>query len=52
VFGVGIGIAAPALLCLVPGVPLLGVGAAMLALVGLASEEDLFVRAGQALPIS
>lgn len=52
VFGVGIGVAAPAFLCLVPGVPLLGVAAAMLALVGLASEEDLFVRAGQALPIS
>jgi Fe-S-cluster-containing dehydrogenase component/Ni/Fe-hydrogenase subunit HybB-like protein len=50
--GFGLGIAAPVLLCLIPGVPLLAVGAALLALVGLASEEDLFVRAGQALPIS
>lgn len=52
VFGVVIGIVVPAFLCLVPGVPLLAAGAALLALVGLASEEDLFVRAGQALPIS
>jgi hypothetical protein len=46
------GVAAPLLLCLLPGLPLLAVGAALFAIMGVASEEDLLVRAGQALPIS
>jgi Fe-S-cluster-containing dehydrogenase component/Ni/Fe-hydrogenase subunit HybB-like protein len=51
-FGVLMGVAAPLLLCLLPGLPLLAVGAALFAIMGVASEEDLLVRAGQALPIS
>lgn len=49
--GVGLGIVLPMLLLFVPSLdvwPLAG----LLALVGLAVEEDLLVRAGQALPIS
>ena len=47
--GVGLGVALPAVLLIV-GAPLPLAGLA--ALVGLWIEEDVFVRAGQALPIS
>jgi Fe-S-cluster-containing dehydrogenase component/formate-dependent nitrite reductase membrane component NrfD len=47
--GVGLGVALPLALLFAGGpLPL----AALAALIGLAIEEDLFVRAGQALPIS
>ncbi|MEE9385125.1 MAG: 4Fe-4S dicluster domain-containing protein [Nannocystaceae bacterium] len=55
VWGVGLGILVP-MLCLAisdgAAAPVLGVVAGSCALVGLWIEEDLFVRAGQALPIS
>lgn len=51
-FGIGVGIVLPGLLLLIPGPPIWWVAAGALALVGLAVEEDLLVRAGQALPIS
>ncbi|MDP7034008.1 MAG: polysulfide reductase NrfD [Planctomycetota bacterium] len=53
-WGVGIllgGILPGVVLCL-SVTPLIGVVAGLAALVGLASEEDVLVRAGQALPIS
>jgi len=50
--GIGGGVVVPMVLAWVfPGGPILA-GCAVLALVGLWVEEDLFVRAGQALPIS
>ena len=49
--GVGAGVVLPALLVLFGPAALLPLAAA-LALVGLWVEEDLFVKAGQALPIS
>ena len=51
-FGVGVGIGLPVLLLLVPEMPWLWGLAAVAALIGLFVEEDIFVRAGQALPIS
>ncbi|MBL8900966.1 MAG: polysulfide reductase NrfD [Planctomycetes bacterium] len=49
--GVALGLVLPAVLWLVP-VPALWTLGALAALIGLYSEEDLLVRAGQALPIS
>jgi hypothetical protein len=48
---VALGVLVPLLAILVGGAILLP-GAAALALIGLWVEEDLLVRAGQALPIS
>ena len=50
--GIGVGIVLPVLLLLLPLPPALGLVAAVLALVGLYAEEDILVRAGQALSIS
>jgi Fe-S-cluster-containing dehydrogenase component/formate-dependent nitrite reductase membrane component NrfD len=50
--GVGAGIALPAILLLVPAMPWAWAAASLAALVGLFVEEDILVRAGQALPIS
>jgi len=54
VCGVALGIALPLALLLLPlpSTTLVASLAALAALVGLASEEDVLVRAGQALPIS
>lgn len=52
VLGVGLGIALPLVMLFFPESTLLWPLAGLLALVGLAVEEDLLVRAGQALPIS
>lgn len=52
VLGVGLGIVATILLLLQFMPPLLWAAGAALALVGLYVEEDILVRAGQALPIS
>ena len=46
-----LGVAVPVIL-LLPGVPAAWVVAAASALIGLFIEEDLLVKAGQALPIS
>ena len=46
------GVALPMVLLMFSGAPHLWVIAAVLALIGLYAEEDVFVRAGQALPIS
>jgi hypothetical protein len=51
-WGVGVGIAFPLLVLLVPGATTLHVAASAAMLVGLYVEEDVFVRAGQAQPIS
>jgi len=51
-FGVLLGILAPLLLLAIPGLEALAPLAAVLALYGLWVEEDVLVRAGQALPIS
>jgi Fe-S-cluster-containing dehydrogenase component/formate-dependent nitrite reductase membrane component NrfD len=51
IWGVGLGIAVPLVLLTVP-TPLGLAAAGLLALVGLFVEEDILVRAGQALPIS
>ena len=48
----GCGIALPWALLLVPSSPTASVAAAALALGGLWLWEDLWVRAGQALPLS
>jgi hypothetical protein len=50
--GVGVGIVIPAALLLITGAPVAWSLAGVAALVGLAVEEDVLVRAGQALPIS
>jgi formate-dependent nitrite reductase membrane component NrfD len=50
--GVLTGLVLPIVFLLVPGVPALPVLAGALALLGLWFEKDVFVRAGQALPIS
>jgi hypothetical protein len=50
--GVVAGAILPIALVLLPGVGGLAPLAALLALAGLWSEEDVLVRAGQALPIS
>lgn len=50
--GIGAGIVVPALLLLVPGAPAVWSVASLLVLAGLWAEEDAYVRAGQALPIS
>ena len=50
--GLGAGIAAPAVLLLISGSYVAGALAGLLALAGLFIEEDILVRAGQALPIS
>ena len=56
VVGLGMGVAGPLVLLVLGGVfggeAFLGPMAAMLALAGLYVEEDILVRAGQALPIS
>jgi Fe-S-cluster-containing dehydrogenase component len=51
-FGIALGIALPVTLLVVPGSPLLAAVAAGAALVGLAVEEHLLVRAGQLPEIS
>ncbi len=50
--GLGAGVVAPLALALVPGVPGLWALGGLLALAAIYSEEDLLIRAGQALPIS
>ena len=50
--GVGLGVALPLLLLAVPEPAWIGAAAGVAALVGLFVEEDIFVRAGQSLPIS
>ena len=52
VFGMTLGIAAPLVLLALTGSPGIWSVAGALALVGLYIEEDILVRAGQALPIS
>jgi hypothetical protein len=52
VLGVGVGIVVPTLLLLLGGSTPLAATAGFLALIGLLVEEHIFVRAGQALPIS
>jgi Fe-S-cluster-containing dehydrogenase component/formate-dependent nitrite reductase membrane component NrfD len=52
IVGVLAGILVPIALLMLPGPPALPALAAALALVGLWTEEDVLVRAGQALPIS
>jgi Fe-S-cluster-containing dehydrogenase component/formate-dependent nitrite reductase membrane component NrfD len=51
VFGVLIGTVIPIILLIVPFAPALSI-AGLLALIGLRSSEDAFIRAGQARPIS
>ncbi len=50
--GIGVGIVLPALLVTIVGAPWAALVAALSAAAGLWIEEDLLVRAGQALPIS
>ena len=52
VFGIGIGIVVPILLLLIPSGWLAWPAAGALALFGLWVEENTYVKAGQALPIS
>ena len=48
---IGLGVILP-LIMLLLGIPILLIPAGIFALIGLVNEEDLFVKAGQALPIS
>lgn len=48
---IGLGVILP-LIMLLTGIPILAIPSGIFALIGLVNEEDLFVKAGQALPIS
>jgi protein-S-isoprenylcysteine O-methyltransferase Ste14 len=50
--GVAVGVIVPLLLLTIMGSPIMWAVAAALALVGIYEEENILIRAGQALPIS